>query len=112
AYRYGDDWLDQVLDYIKGNVEYLTDYIQRRISQLSVVVPEGTYLAWLDCRSLGFTPEALHDFMLKQAKVALNAGSGFGEQGDGFMRINMAAPRSVLEEALTKIETAICTIKS
>ncbi|WP_405452841.1 MalY/PatB family protein [Paenibacillus sp. HJGM_3] len=110
AYRYGDEWLEQVLNYIKGNVDYLIEFVNQQIPQLSVIRPEGTYLAWIDCRALGFTPDALQNFMWKQAKVALNAGTGFGEEGGGFMRMNLAAPRPVLEEALSKIESAIRTL--
>ncbi len=107
AYRHGDEWLDQVLDYIKANAEYLQDYVQRRIPRLKTIMPEGTYLTWIDCRALGLTPEALQAFMVGKAKVALNPGIGFGEEGAGFMRMNVAAPRSVLAEALAKIEAAV-----
>ncbi|WP_276356674.1 MalY/PatB family protein [Cohnella caldifontis] len=107
AYRHGDEWLDRVLAYIKGNAEYLRDFLTRRIPRLSMVMPEGTYMAWIDCRPLGLAPDELKAFMVSKAKVALNEGKGFGEEGAGFMRMNLAAPRSVLEEALAKIEAAV-----
>jgi len=107
AYRHGDAWLDQVLDYIKGNVEYLDDYVRRHLPSIRVIKPEGTYLAWLDCRGLGLAPKELQDFMLGRAKVAMNAGDSFGKEGEGFMRMNVAAPRAVLEEALQKIRSAV-----
>lgn len=107
AYRHGDDWLDRVLAYIKGNAEFLRDFLERTIPQLSAVMPEGTYMAWIDCRSLGFSPDELQSFMVSKAKVAMNAGHTFGQGGEGFMRMNLAAPRSVLEEALRRIEAAV-----
>jgi len=107
AYRHGDEWLDRVLDYIKANFEHLADFIHRRLPELKVNVPEGTYLAWIDCRGLGLEPDDLQRFMLKEARVALNVGSTFGDEGAGFMRMNMAAPRSVLDEALARIEAAV-----
>jgi cystathionine beta-lyase len=107
AYRHGDAWLDQVLEYIKGNVEYLDEYVRRHLPSIRVIKPEGTYLVWLDCRGLGLAPKELQDFMLGRAKVALNAGDSFGKEGEGFMRMNVAAPRAVLEEALRKIGSAV-----
>jgi cysteine-S-conjugate beta-lyase len=111
AYRHGDEWLDRVLEYIKSNVEYMGEYLRERIPSLSLIAPEGTYLAWLDCRQLWLDDKALQEFMLKEAKVVLNAGIGFGKEGSGFMRINLAAPRAVLIEALGKMEAAVAALK-
>lgn len=111
AYRHGDKWLDQVLDYLRGNLEFLVDFVEKRIPPLKVILPEGTYLVWIDFRPLGLAPDELQEFLVKKAKVALNAGSTFGEEGKGFMRMNIASPRSILEEALMKIEMAVASIK-
>jgi cysteine-S-conjugate beta-lyase len=106
AYRYGDEWLEQVLDYLQNNLDYLKEYIENRIPNIKVIDPEGTYLIWLDCRELGMDNDTLSNFMKKEAKVGLEDGFIFGESGSGFMRMNIACPRSILDEALTRIENA------
>jgi cysteine-S-conjugate beta-lyase len=107
AYRHGREWLDQLMLYLKGNVEFLTSFIERELPQIGVVQPEGTYLVWLDFRSLGLEPKDLQEFLVHKAGVGLNAGYGFGPGGEGFERINLGCPRSVLEEGLERIKTAI-----
>lgn len=107
AYKHGDEWLDQVMDYIKDNLEFLIDYIQNKIPRIQVIKPQGTYLIWLDCRKLGMDNQKLKNFMLKDAKVGLNDGFIFGEEGNGFVRINIACPRAILEEALKRMDKAI-----
>lgn len=111
AYRYGDEWLDQLLDYLQQNLEFLTDYIERSINGIKVIKPEATYLVWLDCRELGMDTESLQQFILKEAKVAVNQGFTFGPGGEGFIRMNIACPRSVLEEGLRRIEKAVNSCK-
>ncbi len=107
AYNYGEEWLDQVLDYIEGNLRYLEEYVSRHIARITVVHPEGTYLIWLDCRRLGLDKEALQRLMLDEARVYLDEGFIFGAEGEGFERINIACPRSILAEALERIKKAI-----
>ncbi len=107
AYSHGEEWLDQVLDYLQGNLEFLTGYIERNIPEIKVIQPEGTYLIWLDCRALGMNDTELKDFLVKQAKVWLNDGPMFGSKEEGFQRINIGCPRSILEEALKRIEQAV-----
>jgi cystathionine beta-lyase len=107
AYRYGEDWLEQLLAYVQGNVDFLLDYFKIRIASIKPVTPEGTYLVWLDCRDLGMNPTNLRQFMIKKAKVGLNDGSTFGLGGEGFQRINLACSRANLEEALKRIENAV-----
>lgn len=104
AYREGDQWLDQVLEYIQGNLSFFLDFVEQRIPKLKAVVPEGTYLVWLDFRALGLSPDALRELLVRKVGIALNPGDTFGEEGRGFMRINIAAPRSILAEALTRLE--------
>jgi Bifunctional PLP-dependent enzyme with beta-cystathionase and maltose regulon repressor activities len=107
AYRFGDEWLEQVLDYLQGNLDFLMDYFDKKIEDIKVIQPQGTYLIWLDCRGLNLDDMALRHFMRDHAKVGLNDGFVFGVEGSGFMRINIACPRPLLEEALKRIENAV-----
>ena len=107
AYRYGDEWLKQVLEYLQENLNYLMNYFTNKIPKIKVIKPEGTYLIWLDCRDLGMENQALSTFMIERAKVGLEDGFIFGQSGGGFMRMNIACPRSLLIEALTRIENAV-----
>jgi cystathionine beta-lyase len=107
AYNHGDEWLEQVLNYLQENLDYLKQYTQNKIPSIRVVDPEGTYLIWLDCRDLGMDNQTLSNFMKKEAKVGLEDGFIFGESGSGFMRMNIACPRSILKEALERIENAV-----
>jgi len=107
AYNHGEEWLAQVLDYLEGNLRYLEDYVSGRIPQVTVIRPEGTYLVWMDCRRLGLDKDGLKRLMLKEARVYLDEGFLFGPEGEGFERINIACPRSILVEALERIGNAI-----
>ena len=107
AYDQGEEWLEQVLEYVEGNLRFLEDYVATHISQISVVQPEGTYLVWLDCRRLGLDKWALKRLMMDQARVYLDDGAIFGLEGEGFERINIACPRAILVEALARIKNAI-----
>ncbi len=107
AYTDGEEWLDQVLEYLEGNLDYLADYFNTRIPKIKVSKPQGTYLAWLDCRQLGMNQKDLVDFFIHRARVGLNDGAAFGAGGEGFMRMNIACPRSLVEEALKRIEQAV-----
>ncbi len=107
AFNDGDEWLEQFLDYMQRNMEFLRDYFESRIPKIKVIKPEGTYLLWLDCRELGLTPKALAEFMNSKARVGLDHGFAFGPGGEGFERINIACPRPILVEALKRIELAV-----
>ena len=107
AYNHGEEWLSQVLDYIMGNLMYLEKYIAEHLPQIKVVPLEGTYLVWLDCRSLGLGKLELEQMMLEEAKVYLDEGYIFGTEGEGFERVNLACPRSVLVEALERIRNVL-----
>ncbi|MBM7692041.1 cystathionine beta-lyase [Peribacillus deserti] len=111
AYRYGEEWLDQLLVYVQANFDYLAGYIETHLQDLVVYPLEGTYLAWIDCRELGLDHQALEELIHKEAKVALNQGYIFGEGGEGFIRLNLACTRSTLEEGLQRIERAIGRIR-
>lgn len=107
AYRHGSDWLDQLMDYLLGNVKFLISFLERELPQIKAIQPEGTYLIWLDFRALGMNPKALQKFLVHVAGVGLNAGYQFGAGGEGFARLNLACARSVLEEGLNRIKSAV-----
>jgi cystathionine beta-lyase len=107
AYRDGSDWLDQVLRYLETNRDFLFDHVAAgNLPGLAMARPEGTYLAWLDCRRAGL-PGNPHEYFLEEAKVALNDGSDFGQGGEGFVRLNFACPRPTLIEALERMRQAL-----
>lgn len=112
AYRHGDIWLNQFLAYLEGNLALLTSYFEQHIPEIKVIHPEGTYLVWLDCRSLGLSARDLESFMNQEAKVGLDHGVAFGPSGDGFERINIACPRPILQEALVRIEKAVRSLST
>ena len=107
AYNEGDEWLDQLLPYVKANIDYATDTLRAKAPMLKVMPPEGTYLLWVDARELGLHGKPMQQFMNAEAKVAFNEGSMFGDEGNGWVRINCACPRSTLEEALRRFVGAI-----
>ena len=107
AYREGDEWLEQLLSYLQGNLAFLIEYFEKEIPEITVIKPEGTYLVWLDCRRLGMEPVALKAFFRGKAKVGLDDGYLFGPGGAGFQRINIACPRATLTEALERIKEAV-----
>jgi Bifunctional PLP-dependent enzyme with beta-cystathionase and maltose regulon repressor activities len=107
AFRQGDDWLAQMLDYLNGNLKITMEFFAKRIPQIKVIKPQGTYLLWLDCRKLGLDNQALSTFMRAKARVGFDDGFLFGESGSGFERMNIACPRMILLEALSRIEQAV-----
>jgi cystathionine beta-lyase len=111
AYEQGEEWLARVLAYIQGNYEYLESYLAAHVPQIRVVRPEGTYLVWLDCRGLGLGGAALHELFMEKAGVYLDDGFIFGKEGEGFERINIACPRSILVEALDRIRKAVADLR-
>ncbi|MFQ7052958.1 MAG: MalY/PatB family protein [Clostridium fessum] len=106
AYEGGGEWLDQHIGYLAGNLALVRDFCKNRVPQIQLVEPEGTYLAWLDCRELGMTDDELMAFFSNEAKVWLDPGTHSGEQGSGFMRFNLGSSRSVIAQALDQIEAA------
>jgi cystathionine beta-lyase len=106
AYAEGQEWLDQLLVYLQGNRDWLVDYVRENIPGMRVFSPEGTYLAWLDCRELGFE-EKPEQFFLKKARVSTVDGSAFGPGGRGFVRLNFGCPRSMLVEAFQRMRAAL-----
>lgn len=111
AYEKGDRWLGELKEYLKGNLDFVRDFLATRIPQIHLVEPEGTYLIWLDCSALGLTDAELEDFIVNKAKLWLDGGNMFGEHSGQFERVNMTCPRSVLQKALEQLEAAVTGIK-
>ncbi len=106
AYRHGEGWLAELLRYVRGNYELLAGYLGRRLPWVRVFPLEGTYLAWLDMRGLGLGDRELKERLVSRAGVWLDEGPRFGRGGQGFQRLNLACPRSLLAEALERIAAA------
>lgn len=111
AYRHGGEWLDQCLDYIEGNVDFVIDYCKEHIPGVRAIKPQASYLVWLDCRGLGIEHEQVVDLFVNNARLALNEGSMFGEAGKCYMRFNVASSRSVIEQAMKQLEQAVKSLK-
>lgn len=107
AYNEGEEYLEQLKKYLEDNIMFAHDYFEKNIPQIKPNIPQATYLIWLDCRNLGLKQEDLEEFMLKKAKLGLNSGRAFQKDLEGFMRLNAACPRSVLEKALDQLKKAI-----
>ncbi len=107
AFNKGEEWLEQLLPYLSENFEFIRDYCEKYIPKIKPNVPDATYLVWLDCRELGMNNERLRKFMIEEAKLGLNEGYTFGRSLSGYMRLNAACPRSVLEKAMKQLEDAV-----
>ncbi len=106
AYTHGDEWLDQMMVYLQENYKLLENFFKTKLPRVKVMNPEATYLIWLDFREYGMKNAELMKFTLERAKVGLNDGGRFGTGGDGWLRINIGCPRSVLAEALERLGKA------
>lgn len=111
AYTKGQEWLNELLIYLAGNVDIVTEYCKKLIPEIVPVAPEATYLMWLDCRKLSMKGNELQNFFVKKAGVGMNEGSTFGPGGEGFMRMNVACTRETLKRALEQIEDAVAAIR-
>lgn len=107
AYNHGEQWLNEVMDYVEGNFKYLDEFLQANIPSIKLVKSEATYLAWLDCTELGIAGEELSDFFIKNCKVGVVPGYSFGTDGKNFIRLNIGCSRVILEEALKRIKSAV-----
>ena len=106
AYTHGEAWRQELLAYLEGNRDFLTEYVEARLPGVDIYPAEATYLAWLDCRSLHLDGSA-HAFFLDHARVALNDGASFGPGGEGFVRMNFGCPRAQLVEALDRMRLGV-----
>ncbi len=107
AYEYGDEWLDQAIEYIQKNIDFVDDFLQNHIPQIKVIRPEASFLIWLDCRDLNLSQPELENFFIHKAKLGLNSGTMFGKEGEGFMRLNVGCSRITLEKALNNLKKAV-----
>jgi cystathionine beta-lyase len=107
AYTYGNDWLDQMMNYVKDNVNFVNEFLKSHIPQVKMIYPEATYMVWLNFRELKLERKELNDFILKKAKLGLNDGEVFGPGGEGFHRMNLACPRSYVESAIKQLKAAV-----
>lgn len=106
SYEAGEQWLEDQLVHLKGNIDYFKNFIQENLPTFKVVETEGTYLLWLDARCLDMTTKEMKDFFTNQVKVALNHGEKFGETGKGFMRFNLATSRNNVVDVLNNLKSA------
>lgn len=109
AYEHGEKWLNELLEYLETNLNFLRDFLQREIPEVQLIEPEGTYLVWLDFRNLNLSDKELGHLIIDRAHLWLDRGSMFGKEGIGFQRINIACPRKILEKALIQLKIAIKT---
>lgn len=102
AYNEGEEWLNQQVDYLHGNYEAMAEFCRRELPEFPITRLEGTYLVWMDCSSLGMPSDALEHALLDDARLWLNAGTMYGAEGEGYMRWNIACPRSVMLDGLNR----------
>lgn len=107
AYTHGREWLEQLMNYIEGNVDLVINFCRERLPVIRPVRPEATYMIWLDCRAMERNSQELNRFFVEEAGVGMNEGSRFGPGGEGFMRMNLACPKATVVSALEQIENAI-----
>lgn len=107
AYSEGEKWLDNALEYIEGNMDYVIDFVNKNMPKVKVFKPEGTYLLFLDFSEMGIEDEILKNILVKEAQVALNDGESFGMGGNGHQRMNVACPRATVIKAMHRIEEAL-----
>ncbi len=110
AYTDGEDWLNDLLSYLEGNIDFSINYINKNLPLVKVNKPEGTYLLWLDFSKLGIDDDTLQKLFIEKGKIALNPGHTFGFGGEGYFRMNLACPRYMVEDALNRIKFVVNTL--
>ncbi|MBS4175347.1 MalY/PatB family protein [Bacillus sp. FJAT-49736] len=111
AYTSSEYWLEDLLRYLEGNLQFVLDYFQTNIPEISLIHPEATHLIWMDCSKLGFEGEQLFQYFLQNAKVKFDEGYKFGKSGEAFLRMNIACPRDRLKAAVERIDDAVQGLK-
>ena len=106
AYNEGEEWLEQMLEYVEANIDFMEQYLKDNMPKMGMIRPQASFLVFLDARGLGLPHDKLVEFFIREAKVGMNDGAMFGEEGSGYMRMNLGCPRSVLEKALKQIKAA------
>ena len=107
AFREGEQWRRQLISYIEDNIRFVEDYLNKYIPGIKALRPQATFLVWLDCRELHLDHKGLVDLFVNKARLALNDGEMFGKGGEGYMRLNVGAPRAVLKKALDQLRQAL-----
>ncbi|RBP64470.1 cystathionine beta-lyase [Alkalibaculum bacchi] len=107
AYEYGGEWLEELKEYLSENLSFIRSFLAEHLPQIKLVEPEGTYLVWLDCRDLGLSEQELEELIVNKAKLWLDGGTMFGKDGENFQRVNIACPRSILEQAFEQLREAL-----
>ena len=107
AYEAGADWLEQLKQYLAGNLAYIRQFLREKLPDIALIEPDGTYLVWLDLRKLGLTEQQQRQLIVQDAKLWLDTGTLFGQGGEGFERINIACPRATIEQAMQRLERAV-----
>jgi cystathionine beta-lyase len=110
AYRDGQPWLDELLRYLESNRDFLVKYVRTNFPGIEMGIPDGTYLAWLDCRRAGIPSNDPFTFFLESGRVAFNDGATFGHGGEGFVRLNFGCPRSLLIQGLERMGAALARL--
>lgn len=103
AYKYGDDYVDELMEYIEANVDYAIDFIKGKTKRIKIIKPEATYLMWFDFRDFGLSNEEMKRKIVEEAGILVDFGDRFGEKGEGFARFNFACPRKTVEEAMERL---------
>jgi cystathionine beta-lyase len=107
AYTKGKEWLDELIDYLSGNVDLVRNFAKKHSDKMDLIEPGATYLLWLNFRKLNLTDKELENFFIKKAKLGMNSGTMFGKGGEGFHRMNVACPRSIVLQALDQLDRAL-----
>ena len=107
AFQNGEEWRQQMLEYVEANIDFVDNFLKTRIPQIKALRPQASFLIWLNCRDLNLDHDALNRLFVDGARLALNDGEMFGEEGRGFMRMNIASPRAVLQDAMERLEQAV-----
>ncbi|MCT6869257.1 MalY/PatB family protein [Apibacter sp.] len=107
AYEKGEEWMNELKTYIEENIKFVDEYLKTHSSKIKVIIPEASFLIWLDCRELKLSQKELNSLFINKAHLALNDGAMFGKEGNGFMRMNVGCPRSTLEKAIKQLVNAL-----
>lgn len=110
AYENGAEWRKQMLKYVEGNLKYVVDFLAKNVPQIKPMIPQASFLVWLDCSEMSMTTNQLQDFMVKKARLGLNKGTSYGPGGENHLRLNIGCPRSVLVQAMEQLKKAIDTL--
>jgi len=110
CYEQGEEWRVAMLEYVQGNIRYVTDYLAGHLPQIRPMEPEASFLLWLDCSALGMDTDTLHRFFALKAGLGLNKGTVFGEGGEYHLRLNVACPRAVLVRAMQQLSAAVAEL--